>query len=382
MSWLGDPAVLELKLIFSVLKQVEKFLHLIEKGKLDQAYGLLDEFEKDYWILLKCTGKELNLLKKEHLSRHCNDLVQILQKIFTIDYLYGLASGHVKLNQAEVTGIRALITKVLEAEQIIEKAITDIKFQEKQKKKALKLARERPKLSFQQKGCYHATNIRKLIKIFRKGIMSNISQKRVFGMMEAGIDTQQGHAFISVYDPYSFWRMKAYFAKKGNLDKVFNEEATPQDFRDFFDHNKDLNLSKFGARNIKTLFEGTDDLPEKVGIVNTEHIGVVNEEWDGVYHSRFNPFFASFEIPDKFTLNRLGKGGEAVLVIDDTAQLIPFHQATSIFELLFINKIPPKKIVGIAARKHCSCVEEILEMVKYLGLPLYDNSGVLVWPRE
>ena len=233
MSWLGDPAVLELKLIFSVLKQVEHVLHLIKKGDLDKAYGQFRSFRHNYHTLLNCTGKELDLLDKEHLSKHCRNLVQILQKIFTLDYLYKLAAGSIKPNQAQITEVRELIAKVLQAEQIIEKAITDVKFQEKQKNKALTLARERPQLSFRQKGCYHATNIRKLIKIFRKGIMSNITQAKVFGMVEVGIDTQQGQTFISVYDPYTFWRMESYFAKKGNLDKVMNEEDIYQTSFDF-----------------------------------------------------------------------------------------------------------------------------------------------------
>jgi hypothetical protein len=381
MSWLGDPAVLQLKVIFSVLKEVEGFLILIEEKKFKGSHRQYRKFRSDYHVLLSCTGKELDLLKKRHLSKHCKDLVKILKKTFTNEYLFNLTQKDGEIDRSQISKVRLLISEVLKAEKVINEAKDDIKFQDKQKEKALKLVVKRPSLNFQDKGCYHGTNIRKLPKIFGNGIMSNISQKKTFGTAEIGIETQQGHAFISVYDPYSFWRIDVYFSEKGKLDDFYDEKLSEKDFRDLFDHNKDLNLSKFGARNIKTLFEGTDTLPEKVGIVNKSHIGIIGEEYFSVYHSGNNAFFASFDVPGEFTLDRFGNSGEIFLVINDTAQLIPFHISTSIYELLFINKINPKKIVGGVIRDN-KYVEESLETFKYLGLPLYNPDGKLIWPLD
>jgi len=398
---LENPAFKKLRVLFSVLKNLEKHLKKLQKYVEQEKFILVLSLEKELNPLLQelysYSGEELNLLQRNNLSRSCIQLIGKIKLEFGPS-LYQAIKEEGKLPKVRrIAFIRDLISKVLTAEKIVEDSMQDLNWEGKMKKKAKKIAR--PQLSFQIKGCYHFTQIELMVSVLSAGLKSIKELYAGYGVNPWEQDKNigvlpnfQGHSHISVFDPYSYGRLYLAFEKHGLLEKyhdfcqipsipprgrpVSKSTITMTEWELAFDELKDINLGKYSKENIKIL------LGDREFISAQEYNGgkrqFVSNRYG--YFGRLE-FGVSFRISTKFDLVELF-AGDFCLLIDDTGHFFPMHDDTYPYELILTKSITSKNIIGIVMRDNFKYKNELLELCKFAGVPAYNQTGKLIWPLD
>jgi len=375
--FLDNPAFKQLKLLLALLKRLDEQLNLLEEGIQTDNFFKVREVEKEVSkIKLEIdsyTGRELLLLEKQHFSKHCVDLIKKIKDHLTEEAFKEIYSTFSLPKSARLKQIKDLISKVLAAEKYIEDAKADYSYEQKMKNRARKIAV--PQLSPYHRGFYHAVSMNRLSNHFSFGVHSTDSLQKM-GYSFRGTANLQGREMISVHDPYSYWRLASYFEKIGKLSHL--SELTEEDFMHAFKENSDLNFSKYAELNIKSVFG-------KLGDKEFSFFKVADPQHEGLLYSGFSSGFKSSFFPEKdykliFPTNHLAKWGDVVLVINDTAHLFPIHIELDRDEALFLGAISPKSITGIMSG--LPFLEPTLEFAKFVGVPVYDYRGKLLWPLD
>ncbi len=368
----GNPLIAELQLMFKTMKGMKEDLLALQDKSIFQDEQRSRKLQLHLEFLFShfkhYSKKELEWCDRDELSKSCKALLEEIGTHYLFD-LKNMFSPRQRIpKNFPFEKIRELIQKIEEAEKTILKAEDEVIFELRQKRKARRLARSQ--LNLRELGCYHYTSIGRLLHILRNGLVSvEYAQREMEQELEIALENYQGRKYLSVFDPYSYWRLYRYFLAKGILNKIIKEGTiTEDDLRGAFKANKELNLSKFGEINI--------------GIFKNE----------GIFHEPDNEYLGPFKLsmiectPHSFvpySSDRFSAPGEIVLVINDTMQFFPKHQNAYEFEGLFEDKVVSDKIVGIALREEYKHYAPLIqELAKLVGLPLYDSSGKLIWPTR
>ena len=139
----GNPLLDELHILFKVMKGLKRDLEAlgdksiledeVARERLVKHLGVLFGHFKHY------SQKELELFAKDDISQHCSKLIQEIQFISGDDYkglFYGRMPG--KRAREGAMKVRELKDKINEAKLNLLEAEADVKFESKQKKKAIK----------------------------------------------------------------------------------------------------------------------------------------------------------------------------------------------------------------------------------------------------
>ena len=337
-----NPAFKELRLLFGLLTELKNKLDLLEEYLLIER-GETEVLERDLLAIIsalqKYSGYELDLLQKAELSKHCSELISKIKDTFTVDLFREIFSTGVIPKSVKIKKIKDLIGKVLIAEEIIERTKQDLKYELKQKARAKALAKSR--LSFHERGCYHFVSIEKLAYVFGKGILSykELTQDRK-GYKAGFKGLYQGLENISVFDPYSYYRICLSLMKDGEMQVLKEGKISEDDIRQALHDNPELNMSRFAEENIRCLFgKATEEERYQVG---TYHGGLLGVEKGTLIDS----FTFAAEIDFSASLFR-SYSSQPGLIIDDTSHLFPKHLDFFTCEALFIGNVSAGKIRGI-----------------------------------
>ncbi|MBI2145727.1 hypothetical protein HYU22_00090 [Candidatus Woesearchaeota archaeon] len=370
-----NPVFKELRLLFGLLTELKNKLELLEEYLL-VGKGEMESLEKSLLTIIselqKYGGYELDLLQKADLSKHCYELINKVKNTFTADLFREIFSTSVIPKSVKIKRIKDLIGKILVAEEIIENTKQDLKSELKQKARAEALAK--PRLSFHERGCYHFVPIERLAYVFGKGILSYEELTLDRKGYKAGFRGRyQGLGNISVFDPYSYYRLYLSLAKYGKVQALKEGKISEDDIRQALHDNPKLNMSRFAEENIRCLLgKATDEERYQVG---TYHGGLLGIEKGTIIDS----FIFAAEMDFSVSLFR-SYSSMLGLVIDDTAHLFPKHLDFFICEALFIGNVGAGKIMGILCKETSRDLPYVLEFAKFVGVPLYNENGKLIWP--
>ncbi len=357
---LGNPLLAELDLLFNHLRELKGYLVLLQSHKELPNYI----FQNTFRHLRKYTGKELSLFLEEGISEHCTTLLKEISTTFDDATLKAIRSGKITVDQNQVKKILMLVTRVQQAEEKLLMLRTNLKFENEQKKKAKKLAK--PRLVFTEKGCYHYIDPAKIISILSHGLLS-LDSAKLLHQIELDVATYgfQGSNFLSVFDPYSYWKLFLYFQKKNKITKILNfQPLTLEEMQEALAANPNLNLARWAKVNLKILqdvsfFEG--DRIQDFKAFPQAMLSLAQDQGQEYMITKFGsrPLF---------------------LVINDTAMLFPKHYNPWPFEGLFENRVAAKKISGLLVgwEKYYPLAEEF---GKFTGLPVYNKERILMWPK-
>lgn len=361
----GNPLLAELDILFSSVEELKSCLVLLERdqfaGDEEEKLKRASKIARIVAKLKKYSGEELRLFVKEDLSEHAKKFIQEIAATFTNEVLGTIGQGINPLDKIALKKLLLLISRMERVKELLLLLETDVKFEEIQKNKAKKLAK--PKLVFTEKGCYHYTDPSRIISILSRGLLSVNYAKQMHQLrLEIALDNFQGSDYLSVYDPYSYWCLFLYFQKHGKLNQIIREKRlSPQELEEALKANPQLNLSRFAKINIEIL--------EQEGFF---------DEWS----MNFDFFVRSMILvaKDGGASYLKAEHGPFCFVINDTALFFPRHSNAYEFEGLFENQIAAKKVSGAWVRDE-QYLPYIEEFGKFTGLPVYNNEGVLLWPK-
>ena len=368
----GNHLLAELQLIFKAMQGIKEDLLALEKGNIESTrkqqlfthlFFLLGHI-KDY------SKKELELFAQDELSKSCT---KILREI-SPRYFHELNMVPMHPTQWKTPKnfpfekLRELIGKVEEAERTLLTVEKEVKFELQQKRKARSLSRS--EVDPKSLGCYHFTPIRNILHIMRNGLISlEYAQRELQHELAITLEGFQGEGFISVFDTYSYWKLYQYFLAKNSLARILENKITEEDLLGALKANKNLNFSRFAEVNIEICNRG---------------------QWfegDSMYVEFFQKSMrlcAEGKRLRSFSSGSFYAEGEIILIINDTAHFFPKDNSSAYeFEAIFKDKITPDKIVGIILTKKAGgYIPLIQELVKFIGIPLYDPVGRLIWPTK
>ncbi len=375
-----NPVFKELRLLFELLTKLKNNLELLEEYLLAERSDT-ENLEKEILQIIskiqKYRGYELDFLQKANLSKHCRNLINQVRISLTGDQINAIFSSGVIPKSAKIREIKDLIGKVLVAEKLIEEAKQDYNFELKQKAKAEALAK--PRLSFHEPGCYHFLRIEKLTSVFGVGLLSNEALIQLHGAEKNDRKRYsgrfQGLSNISVFDPYSYFKLCLSLVKFGKIESLKERTITANDLSEVFKNNPELNMSKFAEENIRCLL-GKATEKELYQIASGYHGGLLGIERETIINSFLLPLENDFSTV-MFGSHKQNPG----LVINITAHLIPKHIDFFLCEALFIGKVSADKIVGIFAGNDRDALY-LQEFAKFVGIPLYGKNGELIWPKQ
>lgn len=364
-----NPLIAELHLIYKALKGIKEDLLALENKSIFE-----EDKERRIKLILHLrfllghvkhySKKELELFARDDLSKSCAKLLNDIGSGYFLELDEMFYRQRIP-KKFPFEQLRELIQKIEEAERITIKAEDEVKFELRQKRKARRLAHS--VINVREVGCYHYAPIGRILHIMRNGIISlEYAKTELQQELEITLENYQGSNYLSVFDSYSYWKLYRYFLAKKSLGRIMKGHLTEEDLKGAFKANKDLNFSKFAEINISMLRAiGAFDGPDSMYITSFKNtmIEIANGRL-GKY-----PFF--------------GVMGDLVLVIRDTAEFFPEHDNAYAFEARFRDKIGPDKIVGIILTERSEGYSPLIrEFVKFIGIPLYNENGKLVWPRE
>jgi len=364
---LENKLIAELRLIFKMMEGIKEDLTALENKSIFENKTskfrlfihlkfLLNHF--NYY-----SKTELKLFSDNELSKSCVELLNHISSQYSseLDRMFYLKN----IPEKFVEQLRELIQKIEQSEKEIISVEKTVQFELQQKRKARGLARS--KVDLKNIGCYHYTFSNRILHIMRNGIISvEYARTELQHELEISMENIQGSNYLSVYDPYSYWRLYRYFLVRKTLGRIMQGHLTEEDLRGAFKANKDLNFSRFAEVNIN------------------------------LYKHVFNDPQNMFITPFKNTMIEIARGGlelypsvnfpqvgDIVLIINDTASFLPDHDNAYPYEARFKDKIDQTKIVGIILTDKSEKYSWLMkEFVKFIGIPLYDQNGNLVWPTK
>lgn len=372
--WFGNPLLNELRALIGAMEELKNDLIALEEGSILQNSDRLKKLVRHIRMILAhiqhYSDKELELFAQEDISRNCAALVKQIKDEFNRynKILESLAYRNTleERNIPKIRDIRKIVELIEKAEERGVIAKKDIKFELAQKQKAQSIAKSH--LNPKERGCYHFADLSRVFHVLRKGLISISYAKREFGYdLAQGVDNMQGHDFLSVFDTYSYWILYEYFFDTGILPKIKEGEISEEMISAALRESPQLNFSKFAEENLKILrrqdlFRG-----------NTKNLMYFEFIEQTIYHIENN-------ILATFPTGLVSGLGDITFVIDDTAELFPIHNNAYAFEGLFKDYITPEKIIGIITIKEMY-KPYLEEFVKFVGIPLYNAEGKLIWPK-
>ncbi len=366
----GNPTIKYLRYLIAQGREFEAYLTILRSGDVtsDRSKELFRKLHRILEHILYYSKKELLEFRKHKLGIQCKEiLIEIREETQLISQCVNKIRSREKLEQAEFEKIRWLIEKIREIESLFRRIEMDVKFQNKQELLAKKKAKQQ--LSLQEQGCHHVSS--DFLSVIGTGIFSQNHAKERFGeeVFLGGIDPLQGDDYISVWDPYTYWKLYLFFEKNGYLDMIKKEERiTKEALVKALEANPDLNLSRHVKDNLDQLnFGRNEEIPlHYVGNFLRNSMALIH--WVRSYPPRyFSPH-----------------NSKVIILIDDTIPFFPSHGAAWEFEGVFAEKVDPDKIAGLIIPVDFSTEGrmEAEEASKYMGLPLYDFTGKLLWPTK
>ncbi len=365
----GNPLIAELHLISKAMEGIKEDLLALENKSIFQDQERSRKLFRHLKFLLShikhYSKKELESFCRDDVSKSCAKLLsEIGSRYFSeLDEIFYTQNVPKRFPFEQ---LRELIQKIEGAERTIIKTEDEVKFELQQKRKARRLAHSQ--VNMKDVGCYHYTPIGRILHIMRNGVISvEYAQRELQHELEVTLENFQGSNYLSVFDPYSYWKLYRYFLAKKSLERIIKGYLTEEDLKGALKANKDLNFSRFAELNIH-LFKS---------------MGVFNEP-DSIYGEPFKKSIIKIANDGLKSYPSAGlfANGDIVLMIKDTAQFFPDHESAYVFEARFKDKIESDKIIGIILTEQSKSYSPMIkEFVKFIGIPLYNQNGELVWPR-
>ena len=151
------------------------------------------------------------------------------------------------------------------------------------------------------------------------------------------------------------------------MQNIRDGEITEEMFSSALRALPQLNFSKFAEKNIETLrYNGLFRGNAK----------------DSMYFSFIADTIKEIESNAlaTFPTELVARTGQVVFIIDDTSELFPEHSNAYAFEGIIKDYVAPEKIVGIVMINQ-GYKPYLEEFVKFVGIPLYDAEGKIIWPQ-